>query len=221
MPRKAPASTDTAKRALMKAAAEVFAEDGYQLARVRRIAARAGVNVAAVNYHFGSKEGLYIAVLKDLMRTNMARFPLPEEGEEPDDPDQRFEQAVGSLLRRFASPDRPALLGELMVRELANPTPALDRLVAELARPQFQKLKQIVAEFLGPRASEREVVAATFSVAGQCVFYLLARPIIARFHAAAQPRNEREVAWLAAHIARFSLAGLKATRRAIEGTKRS
>src|SRR5690606_5890637 len=142
------------------------------------------------------------------------RFPLPGEEDEGGNPGERFERAVGSVLRRFASPDRPAVLGDLMVRELANPTPALDRLVSELARPQFERLKRSVGGLLGPRASERGIVAATFSVAGQCVFYLLARPIIARFHHAAQPRNEAEIRWLAAHIARFSLAGLKATRDA-------
>lgn len=208
--------SDPTKQALLQAAASEFATSGFQLTRVRNIASRAGTNVAAVNYHFGSKEGLYFAVLHQLMSANIERFPLVADPGKNASVEDRFRHAVGNLLRRFASPDRPAFIAELMVRELANPTPALDRLLGELARPQFEKLKGIVAELLGPRAGERETVAATFSVAGQCVFYLLARPIIARFHPEAQPGGEEDIRQLAAHIGRFSLAGLAAMRRTLE-----
>ena len=208
---------DPTKQALLQAAAAEFAESGFHLARVRGIAARAGTNVAAVNYHFGSKEGLYFAVLHGLMSTTFERFPLLDTAAPEGRPaSERFVHAVGNLLRRFASPEHSQQLRDLIVRELANPTAALDRLLADVARPQFLTMKGLVSELLGPRASEREVAAATFSVAGQCIFYLLARPIIARFHPDAQPQSEDDIRWLAAHIARFSRAGLESTRRAIE-----
>ena len=49
---------------LLHAAAAVFAEVGYNAATVRQICTRARVNVAAVNYHFGDKLGLYTEVLE-------------------------------------------------------------------------------------------------------------------------------------------------------------
>jgi AcrR family transcriptional regulator len=208
---------DPTKQALLQAAASEFAQSGFQLARVRNIARRAGTNVAAVNYHFGSKEGLYFAVLHQLMSATFERFPLVDGAALGGrTAEARFTHAVGNLLRRFASPEHSTELRDLIVRELANPTTALDRLLAEVARPQFMTMKGLVAELLGARASEHEVAAASFSVAGQCIFYLLARPIIARFHPDAQPRSEDDIRRLAAHIARFSLAGLRATREAIE-----
>ncbi|NEC61432.1 TetR/AcrR family transcriptional regulator [Amycolatopsis rubida] len=59
-----PAGQDT-RAALLEAARAVFAENGYERATVRSIAARAGVDAAMVNHWFGGKEGLFAqAVLK-------------------------------------------------------------------------------------------------------------------------------------------------------------
>src|SRR6218665_989929 len=47
---------------ILKAAAPLFAANGFEATGVRAIAAEAGVNIAAVNYHFGSKDALIAAV---------------------------------------------------------------------------------------------------------------------------------------------------------------
>jgi AcrR family transcriptional regulator len=57
------ASTDTKER-ILDAAEAVFAEQGYAGASLRAITGAAEVNLAAVHYHFGSKEGLYRAVFQ-------------------------------------------------------------------------------------------------------------------------------------------------------------
>lgn len=60
-----PGGTDT-KAALLDAAREVFAEQGYDGATVRAIATRAGVDAAMVNHWFGSKEGLFVKAVLQL-----------------------------------------------------------------------------------------------------------------------------------------------------------
>lgn len=52
------------KRAILQAAEVLFAEQGYAQTSMRSITSRAGVNLASVNYHFGSKKNLIQAVLK-------------------------------------------------------------------------------------------------------------------------------------------------------------
>ena len=59
---------DTRER-LLSAAMRLFAEKGFDKATVRGICAAAGVNVALVNYHFKSKEGLYEACIARIFST--------------------------------------------------------------------------------------------------------------------------------------------------------
>ncbi len=54
------------KDALLASAIEVFADKGFDAATVRDICGKAKANVAAVNYHFGGKEALYVAVLEEV-----------------------------------------------------------------------------------------------------------------------------------------------------------
>jgi AcrR family transcriptional regulator len=51
------------RAALLKAAAEEFARNGPKGTRIREIVARSGINERMIYHHFGSKEGLYEAVL--------------------------------------------------------------------------------------------------------------------------------------------------------------
>ena len=69
-PQPAPAAAehlDATRARLIDAAGQVFADHGFQAATIRDICTRAGANVAAVNYHFRDKAGLYLAVLRQSM----------------------------------------------------------------------------------------------------------------------------------------------------------
>ena len=56
------------RREILRAATDAFAASGFAGATTRAIAARAGVNVATLHYHFGSKEGLYLHVMEAAFR---------------------------------------------------------------------------------------------------------------------------------------------------------
>src|SRR5437868_9603164 len=67
-PRSARADGDVTRAHLLNTAGQVFAELGYIGTASKEICRRAGANIAAVNYHFGSKDGLYEAVLVEAHR---------------------------------------------------------------------------------------------------------------------------------------------------------
>ena len=56
--------TDNASQRLLAAAEQLFADKGFAAVSVRDIRTLAECNVAAVNYHFGSKDNLYMEVIK-------------------------------------------------------------------------------------------------------------------------------------------------------------
>ncbi|MGH8530811.1 MAG: CerR family C-terminal domain-containing protein [Nevskiales bacterium] len=205
-------SSETTRAALLRAAAEVFAEQGYQLARVRDIALRAGVNLAAMNYHFGSKEKLYLAVLQSLAAERLSAFPLPDAAPTRGGRQRLLRFAIRNLLGRFLATEAPSLLPRLLVRELANPTPALQTLIETVARPQFALLQGVLRSFLGAQADAQQLRLAAFSILGQCLFYLFARPVASQLDPALYA-GDHSLDRLADHIARFSAAGLLAQRQ--------
>ncbi|OPX86702.1 MAG: HTH-type transcriptional repressor KstR2 [Pelotomaculum sp. PtaB.Bin104] len=54
----------TTKEKIIRVVMDIIAEDGFQNITIRKIAAQAGVNVAAINYHFGSKDAVINEALK-------------------------------------------------------------------------------------------------------------------------------------------------------------
>lgn len=62
------AETDNNRKKLLRAAAELFADKGFDAVSTRDLCSRAEVNVAAISYYFGGKEGLYLEVFQTYAR---------------------------------------------------------------------------------------------------------------------------------------------------------
>ncbi|MBI4526314.1 MAG: CerR family C-terminal domain-containing protein [Deltaproteobacteria bacterium] len=202
------ASNETTAKRLLEAAGEIFAEYGYRAATVRQICEKAGANVAAVNYHFGDKEGLYMAVLRFVPDAHTEKYPL-HGGLNPDaTAEQKLRAYVQSLLGRIFDEGRPGWHTKIIAREMNEPTRSLDTLLEEFARPLHQELASIVRDLLGSRATDEGVRLCTLSVISQCVYYHHARSVIRRLYPE-QRFGPEDIARLADHIARFSLGALK------------
>lgn len=200
-------SIETEKR-LLEAAGEIFAQYGYRSATVRQICEKAGANVAAVNYHFRDKEGLYLAVLRSVPNAHAEKYPSSLGLKPGANAQQRLRAYVQSILQRVFDEGRPGWHTKLIAREMIEPTRALDALLEEVARPVHQELGAIVSELLGPGADEAVVRRCTLSVMSQCVYYHHARTVIRRLYPE-QKYSPEEIEELASHITQFSLAALK------------
>lgn len=200
-------SSAATRAALIEAAAPMFAAQGFEATRTREIADKAKANVSAINYHFGSKMGLYQAVIKKQAETLIASFPLETETVRQADAATRLRWLVHNLLRRVFSNDDDKI--KICVREFVEPTEALDFLVKEIVAHQFAIMKSVVAAVLGRETGAEEINRFTVSVISQCFHYGMAEPMLTRL-GVKLPETETEIAELAEHITRFSLAGLQA-----------
>jgi AcrR family transcriptional regulator len=211
-------SAQTRER-LLEAAAQEFAEHGFKSATVRMICDRAGANVAAVNYHFGDKQQLYIATLQHWLGLAVQKYP-PDMGVAPGaPPEERLLGFVRGFLFRMVGKGAPAWHGRLLAREMVEPAGALDPLVSNIVRPMSQRLEGIVRELLGPGASDETVRHCAASVVGQCMFYRHCQPVLAKLYPQ-QTYEEADLEHLARHITRFSLEGLKAYARPRDQARR-
>ena len=98
------------RREILRAAEESFARSGFVGATTRLVAASAGVNVATLHYHFGSKEGLYRAVLR---RASEEALPEVPAGGSPAEEVARLVAALYDAGLRRPSFARLALLDSL------------------------------------------------------------------------------------------------------------
>lgn len=193
---------------LLEAAGEIFAEVGYRAATVRQICEKAGANIAAVNYHFGDKEGLYMAVLRSVPDAHAEKFPANRGLPPGATAQQRLAAYIESLLNRVFDEGRPGWHTKIMAREMIEPTRALDTLVTDVALPVHQQLAAIVRKLLGSRATEDAVRLCTLSILSQCVYYHHARSVLSRLYPQ-QEYGSRDIAQLAHHITRFSQGALR------------
>jgi AcrR family transcriptional regulator len=206
-----PADSQRSRERLIEAAGEVFAENGFRLATVRDICARAGVSPGAVNYHFGSKEGLYEAVLRRAHPASIAQYVASEVAAGAT-AEERLRNYVRVFVGQILDERRPSWHGRLLIHELGNPTAALDTFVRDIVLPHCVLLEEIIVELLGPAVDRCTVTDHLASVIGQCVFYNHSRPIIERL--LAERRYDRQdVERLSRHIADVALAGIAAERR--------
>jgi AcrR family transcriptional regulator len=196
------------RRKLLKAAGELFAERGVYATTIKQITDKAGVAIAAVNYHFRDKFELYAAVIRSLMEVDACQIvPTDLGGGSAPERLRRFVQHfLKSILRVRNS---PAWKGLLLARELTQPTTEFKQVVEAVLGPLIGKLEPLVQEILGERAPAEKVHLHVNSILGQCFYYVNNRAAIEWSY----PHLLREGCdLLADHIVDFSLAALTRNR---------
>lgn len=194
-------------QSILSAARELFAERGYDGASIRAITARAGVNLGAVTYHFGTKERLYLAVVATATRPLLDRVTAA--GADSIDPLDRIESVLRCAFGHFAE-FREA--GSFMLQELSLhrslPLPMRTvmesniRLVAELIR-QGQEFGSIAAG---------DPTLLALSVVSQPIYYTLAQDPLR--DAIGLDRSDPETqSGVVEHVVAFVRRGLSADRR--------
>lgn len=162
-----------AKRKLLDAAEQLFAEKGFETVSVRDITQLAKTNVAAVNYHFGSREGLLTLVMMrymtpvneervvrlDALEKKWSGKPIP------------LEEIIDAMVRPLVSQVRKSELTEklfykLMGRTFAHQSDGLPEFIEEQLRQVMQRFTRAFAKTLPSVASDDLIWQIHFMVGG-------------------------------------------------------
>jgi TetR/AcrR family transcriptional regulator, regulator of cefoperazone and chloramphenicol sensitivity len=219
-----PGASERTRERLIDAAGEMFAELGFHHTTVRQICERAGANIAAVNYHFRDKTGLYTEVVRQSMRA--AHLEAVRAAFDQNAPAEEIMRAViKTRLESLRGLDLGDWHFRIFAHELAKPTPAIDVVVNEAIRPLYLRMCKLIGSLLGLPPDHQKTRLCAQSIIGQILFYAFARPVISRL-SPDMKLTAAQVDLIADHITEFSLAYLRKagssrrTRTKVDGKKK-
>jgi AcrR family transcriptional regulator len=195
------ARPDTKTR-ILDAAEKLFGENGFDATSLRDITTEADVNLAAVNYHFQSKESLIEAVI---MRTagpvNDKRIAMLEAAGPNPTIEQLLEAFVGPVLEQDYEPMAP-----LMARVLSSPD-----VMKRMLKQHMETLSRRFAEGIGkalPELSPSEVIWRIHFTAGAMAHTVTRAPILRDLFGGTLELQDRKL--LIARLVKFAAAGFRA-----------
>ena len=205
-PKTNPASADTRHR-LIDAAATLFAGRGFQNVTVREICNASNANVAAVNYHFGDKAGLYRAVVTFAIQIMLETNELSQRAGDGLSPEEQLRGFVRVLVSRLTGEGPNAWIHRLMAREMERPTDVLDQVTEQVFKPRMEYLCGVVGAITKLPAADPRVMRCVTSLQVECL--VAARPVpkpIARSLGTGAHDLEAAIS----HVVDFSLGGMRA-----------
>src|SRR6185503_6449224 len=209
--------SERTRERLIDAAGEMFAELGFHHTTVRQICNRAGANIAAVNYHFRDKTGLYTEVVRQSMRA--AKLDAVRAAFDQNAPPEEILRAViKTRLESLRGLDLGDWHFRIFAHELAKPTPAMNVVVNEAIRPLYSRMCNLLGSLLRLPPEHEKTRLCANSIIGQILFYAFARSVISRL-APEMKMTATQIDLIADHIAEFSLAYLRQTNRKVQPAK--
>lgn len=199
-----------ARAGLLEAGGQVFADRGFEAATGKEIAERAGVNPAAVNYHFGSLEGLYAAVLTEARDRLVASDAFAEAMAAPEPPEDKLRRLIRLVVSAAVQGRRGGWPLRLLGREVTAPTPVGTRHFISSIGPRARLLRLLVGQLAGLPEDHPSVALACMSIVAPLQLLLIADPQVVRgLHPDLDISAANEEA-LVQHFFAFAMAGLKA-----------
>jgi len=179
-------SAEQTRVALVRAALILFGRQGFEGTSTREIAAAANANIGSIAYHFGGKEGLRIAVADHIVgtvQTIAARAPTETPSSDLPSADVA-QQAIIAMVERmfsfFVLQEQAAEIVPFVLREMAAPSPAFDRIYTGMMAPLHQRCCQLWEIATGEPAESEETRINVFMMIGQILYFRLAREAVRR-----------------------------------------
>ncbi|MHC4155835.1 MAG: TetR/AcrR family transcriptional regulator [Planctomycetota bacterium] len=204
-------SNKSVRGRLLDAAGQLFPEKGFDGTSVRDLAAAADCNIAAVNYHFGGKENLYVELWRRyLIHMREIRLAAIQRVMEK----QPTDAALENLLRAFANAFLEPLIGQsraqhftkLMAREMLDRRLPADMFVEEVIVPTLTAMRQAFARIC-PDLDPSRVRLVVYSIVAQLLHAVHMKGAFEHTNNPEFPSFD--LAETIEHVVRFSAAGIR------------
>ncbi|HWA44974.1 MAG TPA: CerR family C-terminal domain-containing protein [Hypericibacter adhaerens] len=236
MPRRAVAAAatessrgDPTRQRLLEAGLRLFGKHGFDGVSTRELAKAAGVNLAAIPYHFGGKEGVYLAVVDQLAST--VEKPLSAMVAEIEAAFDRargraeiealLARLIGTLARILLGSDQQALRIRFMMREQLQPTAAFERLYARFIEHVHRCLTRLVARLLDADPETPQAILRAHALFGQILAFAMAQATIRRRMGWKGEYSAAQIDEIVGIIVEMTLASLRSGPRAAASSSRN
>ena len=197
---------------LLDTGERLFCEKGFDATNVRDLTAAAKCNVAAVNYHFGGKDKLYLEVFRRRMlimrdlRIASINDVMSQHGREIG-LEQLLHAFVTSFIQPLVSETGAGRFSKLMAREMFEPHLPRNVLLEEMIIPVVNALQQALAKVC-PDLDQKKAVLCVHSLIAQLIHTIRTREVFGGLDNAMLP--DADLTGMVEHIVEFSAAGIRA-----------
>ena len=211
---------------ILDAAEELFMQHGFEGTSMRTLTGKASVNLAAVNYHFGSKDALIEAVFRRrLDPMNAARIAELDRlegaaGASPPEADaiiRAFLRASLSMVEDTKSGGRN--FTRLLGRTYTEPSKPIRALIGQLYAPAMARYKSAFERAL-PELPKDELIWRMHFMFGTLAYTLAATDTV-QLIAGCKPEDRYDAALLEERLTAFLLAGLVAPLHSRRGVRKA
>lgn len=179
---------DATRLRLLEASVHVFGARGYDAVSTREIATAAHANQAAILYHFGSKEELYLAAAAHVAERGRAAMaaaagPAGGKGSAPltsAAATRALDDLLRGMVRGFVGLAADGAAARFVVREQTQPGRAFDVLYDGYIRAMHERVTALVAVATGRRASATATIIDAHAVVGMALGFVIARETLLR-----------------------------------------
>lgn len=176
--------SDTTRDRLLNQAEILFAASGFHAVSVREITAAADSNLAAVNYHFGNKTNLYLAVFEErwVARARHIRraFEATLAGKESPGVEEISRALADAFLKGPWSDAERLRHSQLIQREMVNPTRALDLVGKQVMIPFFTEIGQRLRPHVPEDMDDEQLQLNILSIFAMVIYFNFARAAVTR-----------------------------------------
>ena len=199
-------TTTSTKTQILENAVPLFAEKGYRAVTCAEISSRAKANIAAINYHFGSKENLYRESLRRAFELADAKYPFHGGLAEKAPSEKKLRACMDALIRRCYDPGPAGYLTQMINHQVSRPTAPHQMVLKEINQLQGNALFNTIHQITGP-LPDSIMMSAKMNTIALCIFPSLA-PAMQKTLFPESPTPE-EIDAIIERQFTFVLAGLK------------